>query len=120
MSHATAHQSMRQRQIPLLMLVLVWTWCAVVIPLWCIIDCSSTGHAHQHPYVCSMHEQHPAQSAPPRISVDTLQALALVILIVVSIGVVLRAGNRVAVMPQAMPSWQSRPVIPPPKRLLFA
>ena len=118
MSHATAHQSMRQ--FPLLMLVLVWTWCVVVIPLWCIIDCSSMRHAHQHPYVCTMHQQTPAQSAPPRFSADTLQALALLIIMVVSFGEVLRASIRVAMLPLALLSWHIRPVIPPPKGLLFA
>ena len=104
---------------PTFVLGLLWCWCAVVIPLWCIVDCTRVAPAHQHQYVCALDTASPGHEHAPRISVETLQFLAMVLLIVLRHGILLQAGSSVIDQLRIYRNWRARPVIPPPKLLLF-
>jgi hypothetical protein len=61
----------------------------------------------------------PVHEHAPRISVETLQFLAMVLLIVLDHGILLQAGSSVIDHLRIYRNWRARPVIPPPKLLLF-
>lgn len=104
---------------PTFVLGLLWCWCAVVIPLWCIVDCTRVAPARPHQYVCAMDSATPGHDHAPRISIETLQFLAMVLLVVLRHGIMLQAGISVIDDLRIYRDWRARPTSPPPKLLLF-
>lgn len=104
---------------PTIVLGLIWCWCAVVIPLWCIIDCTRTTPAPRMHYVCAMDPTTPGHAHTPRISFETLQALTLILHVPTASVLYLHAGRRVMPGMHSYRNWHARPTNPPPKLLLF-
>ncbi len=99
-------------------LFVVWCWTAIGIPLWCIADCQPMAQPGTAHYVCTMLQNTPADGHTPRISHETLHALALLVLSTALSGWLgLQRGARVGLSNLPLQSAIAPPASPPPKTL---